>query len=137
MPRKKELRSTYGDKIIRVFSTSMYARRPFSTSELMELLKCSKQTVRRLIRDIETVYGIQLEITKRGRENCYELKPTQRPRTATLSEEEMDLLWLMRGDSVHGVFGRGYLVWNREDHVEVVCGEDCLPGIPCSPTHSE
>lgn len=87
----------YGEKIVRVFSTLVYARRPFCTSEFMKMLDCSKQSVGRVIRDIQAMYGMQLEVTQRGKEYCYELKPDRRPKSAQLSEEEMDLLWMMRG----------------------------------------
>jgi predicted DNA-binding transcriptional regulator YafY len=95
MPSKRG-EDTYGAKLIKLFNLLMFSHKPLSTNELTERLDCSKQTVARLIRDLEYYYRSQISDDLRGREKVYRLKPSDRPRHIELSDREMDALWIMR-----------------------------------------
>ena len=65
-------------------------------TELADTLGCSKQTVSRILRDIETSMGIDLEREKSGKEALYTIKNRKPPPAAYLSQSEIDLLWMCR-----------------------------------------
>jgi predicted DNA-binding transcriptional regulator YafY len=94
MPRKIDPDRKYGQKVIQLFVRLLFSRRPHSLTELAEMLGCSKQSVLRLIRDIENAYLVEMERTKRGREAIFELKKEERPTAVHLSQREMDVLWM-------------------------------------------
>ena len=54
MPRKRDMDKSYGEKVIRLFGSLMFAGRPHSLTELANMLDCSKQTIARIVRDIES-----------------------------------------------------------------------------------
>jgi predicted DNA-binding transcriptional regulator YafY len=71
MGKKKDRDATPGQKLLGLYCLLLYGRREVSLSELAENLKCSKQTIGRLIRDLEvTAYG-QIERRPRGKEVYY------------------------------------------------------------------
>ena len=94
MPRKRDMDKTYGEKVIRLFARLLFARRPHSLTELANMLDCSKQTIARIVRDIEASYQIEVERMNRGREALYAIKSRKPPPAAYLSPSEMNLLWM-------------------------------------------
>lgn len=96
MPRKMDPDATYGEKLIRLFSSLLFSRRPHSQTELAEMLDCSKQSVTRLLNDISRAYQIEIERIPRGREATYAIKKKTPPPAGFLSESEMNLLWMCR-----------------------------------------
>jgi predicted DNA-binding transcriptional regulator YafY len=96
MPRKRDLDKSYGEKVIRLFGNLMFARRPHTLTELAEMLNCSKQTISRIVRDIESAYQVEVERTVRGREALYAIRNRKPPAVAYISEPEMNLLWMCR-----------------------------------------
>ncbi|MEI9478422.1 MAG: WYL domain-containing protein [Deltaproteobacteria bacterium] len=96
MPRKRDMDKTYGEKVIRLFASLLFARRPHSLTELANMLDCSKQTIARIVRDIEASYQIEVERMNRGREALYAIKSRKPPPAAYLSPSEMNLLWMCR-----------------------------------------
>ena len=94
MPRKRDMDKTYGEKVIRLFASLLFARRPHSLTELANMLDCSKQTIARIVRDIEASYQIEVERMNRGREALYAIKSRKPPPAAYLSPSEMNLLWM-------------------------------------------
>ena len=96
MPRKRDMDKTYGEKVIRLFARLLFARRPHSLTELANMLDCSKQTIARIVRDIEASYQIEIVRVNRGREAMYAIKSRKPPPAAYLSPSEMNLLWMCR-----------------------------------------
>jgi len=96
VPRKLDMDKTYGEKVIRLFANLLFARRPHRLTELAEMLDCSKQTVSRIVRDIEASYQVEIEKMMSGREALYAIKGRRPPPAAYLSESEMNFLWMCR-----------------------------------------
>ncbi len=96
MPRKRDMDKSYGEKVIRLFGSLMFARRAQTLTELAEMLNCSKQTISRILRDIESAYQVEIERINRGREALYSIKSRKPPPVAYLSASEMNLLWMCR-----------------------------------------
>ena len=96
MPRKRDMDKTYGEKVIKLFANLLFARRAHSLTELAEMLDCSKQTILRIVRDIESGYQVQIERMLRGRQAFYSIRSRKRPVAAYLSPSEMNLLWMCR-----------------------------------------
>ena len=96
MPRKLDVDKSYGEKVIRLFGSLMFARRAQTLTELAEMLNCSKQTISRILRDIESAYQVEIERINRGREALYAIKSRKPPPMAYLSESEMNLLYMCR-----------------------------------------
>ncbi|MGO8878464.1 MAG: transcriptional regulator, partial [Desulfomonilaceae bacterium] len=74
MPRKRDMDKSYGEKVIRLFASLLFAGRPHSLTELANMLDCSKQTIARIVRDIESSYQVEIEKMMRGREATYAIK---------------------------------------------------------------
>lgn len=96
MPRKIDPDATYGEKLIRLFASLLFSRRPHSHTELTEMLNCSPQSVTRLLRDISNSYQVEIERMQRGKEALWAIKGRTPPAAAFLSESEMNLLWMCR-----------------------------------------
>ena len=99
---KKMNDATPGQKLLGLYCTLLYARRELSLSELAESLICSKQTIGRLINQLEvTAYG-QIECRPRGKEHYYIL--TRREKSlpqVPLDVEGLAQLALCRDFIVH------------------------------------
>ncbi|MFH0825964.1 MAG: WYL domain-containing protein [Pseudomonadota bacterium] len=96
MPRKIDPDQTYGEKVIRLFARLLFSNRPHSLTEPADALGCSKQTVSRILDEIEKSMGIDLERAKSGKEAIYAIKNRKPPPAAYLSQSEIDLLWMCR-----------------------------------------
>ena len=73
MPRKSSDK-TYGEKLISLFARLLFTREPHSLSGLARMLDCSKQTVLRLIEDIERSCKVHIEWSMEGRRRFFRLK---------------------------------------------------------------
>ncbi len=96
MPRKRDMDKSYGEKVIRLFASLLFAGRPHSLTELANMLDCSKQTIARIVRDIESSYQVEIEKMMKGREAVYVIKSRKPPAAAYLAPSEMNLLWMCR-----------------------------------------
>ncbi len=94
MPKKRDMDKSYGEKVIRLFAGLMFSGRPRSLTELANTLNCSKQTILRILRDIESSYQVQVERTERGREAIFCIKGQKPPPAAYLTPNEMNILWM-------------------------------------------
>nr|MBF0223100.1 WYL domain-containing protein [Desulfobulbaceae bacterium] len=74
MPEKKDPYRSYGQKLISLFAKLLFSQEKYSLIELAKLLDCSKQTVMRLISDIQMSYGVEIEETTEDRRKYYKLK---------------------------------------------------------------
>jgi predicted DNA-binding transcriptional regulator YafY len=101
MPRKLD-DNTYGEKLIRLFAQLLFTSDKYSLNRLAEMLKCSKPTVIRLIKNIEQVYGAQIESITTGRERYISMKKTRRPQPAQcLTADEATLLQMCKSFTKH------------------------------------
>jgi len=76
MQKKIDPDSTHGQKIVRLFAKLLFARRAFSLSELAESMKCSKQTILRLMDHIQNSYSVIIDTEKKGKQRYYQIKNT-------------------------------------------------------------
>ncbi len=73
MPPKRDPYRSYGQKLITLFTKLLFTGRRYSLIELCESMDCSKQTVMRLIEDINMSYGVKVEESFIGRRKYYKL----------------------------------------------------------------
>lgn len=95
MPRKRDIDSTYGTKMLKLFRRLMLDGRKHFQSELAEWLNCSKQTVIRLLAEIEAEIGISLESGLEGHKKWYRIRSISRSRFG-LDFEELRYLAICR-----------------------------------------
>jgi predicted DNA-binding transcriptional regulator YafY len=101
MPKKLDDK-TYGEKLIRLFAHLLFSNDKYSLNQLVKMLGCSKPTVIRLVRDIQQVYGVQIEDTMTGRERFISMKKTRRPQPAQcLTADEATLLQMCKSFTEH------------------------------------
>ncbi len=65
---------SYGQKLIGLFARLLFSKKEYSLIELSQMLDCSKQTVMRLIADIQLSYGVEIEDCIKDRKKYYRLK---------------------------------------------------------------
>ncbi|MCP4576038.1 MAG: WYL domain-containing protein [Deltaproteobacteria bacterium] len=108
MPRKNSDK-TYGEKLITLFARLLFTRERHSLSDLAQMLDCSKQTVLRLVEDIERSYKVQIEWSMEGRRRFFLLKTLdQQPPMLNLTATELNALYMCRSFAEH-LLGRGFL----------------------------
>jgi len=101
MPRKHDDK-TYGEKLIRLFARLLFTSDRYSLNQLSKELNCSKPTIIRLVRDIQQVYGAQIEDDISGRERYISMKKTSRPLPAQcLTADEVNLLNMCKTFTEH------------------------------------
>ncbi len=97
MGGKKSMYQSYGEKLIRLFVKLLFSGESYSLTELSEMLECSKQTVIRLIDDIEKGYGLRIELSQVGNRHYYRIKRPERAiSVASISETEFNILQMCR-----------------------------------------
>lgn len=96
MPKKKDPYTTAGQKVIGLYSLLLFTGRAYSLSQLAALFQCSKQTVLRMVEEIELTHRLQVESWFEERERMYRAAtPRQRP-NVSLSIDEIQQLLLCR-----------------------------------------
>lgn len=95
MPSKLDQDTTYGAKLLKLFRRLMLDGRRHYQVELAEWLCCSKQTVIRLIAEIEGEIGISLESGFDGHKKWYRVRSISRSRFG-LDFEELRYLAICR-----------------------------------------
>ncbi len=102
MPTKQQPDTTYGEKLISLFARLLFSGEWVSLSQLAHELVCSKQTVLRLIRDIESGYDVPLETDLQGQRRVYRIprRIPHRP-AAMLTHEELESLLMCRAFTEH------------------------------------
>ena len=101
MPKKNDDK-TYGEKLIRLFAHLLFTNDKYSLTQLVQILGCSKPSIIRLVRDLEQVYGAQIEDDISGRERYISMKKTTRPQPAQcLTADEMNMLQMCKNFTQH------------------------------------
>lgn len=68
MPPKRNSDATAGEKLLALYSLLLFSEREFSLTELAERLRCSKQTVLRLLDQLEAgAWQGSIRETRNGR----------------------------------------------------------------------
>ena len=93
MQKKIDPDSTHGQKIAKLYARLIFGRGAFSLSELAESMKCSKQTILRLIDHIQNSYSSIIDTKKIGKQRYYQIKniPSKLP-VLELTESEFQAL---------------------------------------------
>ncbi len=97
MQKKLDPDSTHGQKIVKLFAKLLFAKRAFSLSELAESMKCSKQTILRLMDHIQSSYSVIIDTGKKGKQRYYQIKntPSKLP-VLGLTESEFQALHMCK-----------------------------------------
>jgi predicted DNA-binding transcriptional regulator YafY len=101
MPDKRDSYRTYGEKLISLFWKLLYSNESHSLTELSRMLNCSKQSVLRLVRDIQKSYGVNIEETMQGNRKYYRLQRRLLPPVVNLTHTEMSVLQMCRSFTEH------------------------------------
>ena len=97
MGEKRELNRSYGQKLISLFVRLLFSGESYSLTELSRMLECSKQTVLRLIDDIDLSYNVKLEQSRIGNRHYYSIRRPERPSSLlSISEMELSVLQMCR-----------------------------------------
>ncbi|MEA3416005.1 MAG: WYL domain-containing protein [Thermodesulfobacteriota bacterium] len=102
MPKKLSPYMSYGERLISLFARLMFSGQSHSLTSLSKMLKCSKQTVLRLVNDIQRSYGVDIEESMQGNKRYYRIKKLRQiPPAINLTEMEMNVLRMCKAFSEH------------------------------------
>lgn len=98
MPEKKDLYRSYGEKLISLFARLLFSGEEHFLIHLTRELRCSKQTVLRLVGDLRRAYGVEVEEGLKGNRKYYRLRRVGRQNVPVppLTEMEMSVLLMCR-----------------------------------------
>ena len=93
MPKKYDEHTSAGQKVIGLYSLLLFTGRPHSLGQLAKIFSCSKQTVLRMLEQIEMTHRLDVESWLDGREKWYRARtPRERPNVSLTIEEIQQLL---------------------------------------------
>jgi len=96
MPTKKDPYASPAQKLLGLYGLLLFTGRAYSLPRLATLFRCSKQTVLRMIEQIELTHRIRIETWTEGHRKWYQVKtPAQKP-NVTLDVEAIQHLMLCR-----------------------------------------
>ncbi|MFA7691643.1 MAG: WYL domain-containing protein [Candidatus Hydrogenedentes bacterium] len=96
MQKKKDPYASSAQKVIGLYGLLLFTGRPYSLTQLSQLFRCSKQTILRMVEQIERSQRIQIEAwIEKGRKWYRVRTPKQRPNVA-LSVDDIQRLLLCR-----------------------------------------
>ena len=101
MQKKQKVERDQATRAIKLFAKLLFTGRFHSLAELAKTLDCSKQTVLRIVDIIESSYSVKVELSKRGKQNYYQIKKNQRLPTLNLTESELRTLFMCAAFSRH------------------------------------
>ncbi len=101
MPKKIADFSSYGQKLISLFARLLFSRESHSLTDLARMLNCSKQTVLRLVGDIQKAYFVDIKENFRGNRKYFRIQRPRIPPLVNLTEKEMNVLQMCRAFSEH------------------------------------
>ena len=100
MPRGRESDSGYGVKLIRTFAELLFTGRSKSMTELADMLKCSKPTVRRIVDDISRSY-IPIQEEKIGKQLFFKIPKPRPSDIPPLSTNELAVMEMCQAFTRH------------------------------------
>lgn len=93
MPKKMDEYASAGQKVIGLYSLLLFTGKPHSLGQLARLFSCSKQTVLRMIEQIEMTHRLVVESWIEGKEKWYRARtPRERPNVSLTIEQIQHLL---------------------------------------------
>ena len=96
VPHKKNQHAKPSQKAVTLFCQIMYTGKRHFLIDLARELDCSKQTIMRMVEDIDRSYSVRVEKGKDGKRVWYQIQtPRSRPKAA-LSETEINHLLLCK-----------------------------------------
>lgn len=102
MPEKYDPYKSYGEKLIGLFARLLFSGESHSLTQLARMLDCSKQTVLRLLDNIQKSYGIDIEETKQGNKSFYRIrKSVASLQNIPLTEAELQSLQICKSFTQH------------------------------------
>jgi len=102
MPEKLNIYGSYGEKLISLFAKLLFTKESYSLTSLARMLNCSKQTVLRLVCDIQRAYGVEIDEMIKGNQKYYQLTTKKDiPPAFRLTEREMQVLYMCRAFTEH------------------------------------
>jgi len=96
MGEKLDINRSYGEKLVSLFVRLLFSGESYSLTELSHMLSCSKQTVLRLIDDIDLSYNVEIEQSVIGNRHYYRIKKPTRVPLMSISETEFLVLQMCR-----------------------------------------
>jgi predicted DNA-binding transcriptional regulator YafY len=97
-----------GSRLIQLYAMLLFNDRQYSLTELSVKLGCSKQTVLRLVQDLEADGTTGIECTRNGNRNFYRIPRASRPRgILPMTDEEFEALLMCRAFTSH-LLGREF-----------------------------
>ncbi|MEI6314463.1 MAG: WYL domain-containing protein [Syntrophus sp. (in: bacteria)] len=101
MGKKQDIYMSYGEKLIGLFVKLLFSGDSYSLTELSHILSCSKQTIIRLVDDIDKSYDVEIEQSKIGNRHYYRIKKPARVPMMSVSETEFMVLQMCRDFTAH------------------------------------
>lgn len=102
MGKKIDVYRTYGQKLIKLFVKLLFTGQKYSLTELSQMLGCSKQTVLRLLNDIQRGYMIDInEEYEQKRKYVSLKKPALAAPVIALTENDIHILQMCRAFTEH------------------------------------
>jgi predicted DNA-binding transcriptional regulator YafY len=102
MPKKLDDTRSYGQKLITLFARLLFSGDKYSLTQLANDLKCSKQTVLRLVDDIQNSFKVDIEEIREGNRKyvCIK-KPGKRLTCIPMTERELSVLQMCQAFAKH------------------------------------
>lgn len=96
MPTKKDPYASPAQKLLGLYGLLLFTGRAYSLPRLAALFRCSKQTVLRMIEQIELTHRIRIETWTEGHRKWYQVKTPAKKPNVTLDVEAIQHLMLCR-----------------------------------------
>jgi predicted DNA-binding transcriptional regulator YafY len=102
MGKKIDVYRTYGQKLIKLFVSLLFTGQKYSLTELSQMLGCSKQSVLRLLNDIQRGYLIDIKEEYEQKKKYVSLKkPVLAAPVIPLTESDIQILQMCRAFTEH------------------------------------
>jgi len=96
MPTKKDPYASAGQKVIGLYALLLFSGRAYSLPQLAGLFHCSKQTILRMMEQIEMNHRLEIESWMEGGKKWYRARPLRQRPNVTLSVKDIQQLLLCR-----------------------------------------
>jgi predicted DNA-binding transcriptional regulator YafY len=102
MAKKIDVYRSYGQKLIKLFVNLLFTGKRYSLTELSQMLGCSKQTVLRLLDDIQRGYSIDIKEEYEQKKKYVSLKkPAIAAPVIPLTKDDIQILQMCRKFTQH------------------------------------
>lgn len=89
MSTKRNPWATPGQKVVGLYSLLLFTGKAYSLGQLAGMFQCSKQTILRMIEQIELSHRLAVETWVEEKERYYRARTPERMANVTLSVEEI------------------------------------------------